>query len=208
MPSTRLGPDLSPDPALTAAFGDCLPGGRLTGPLHAVARVDSTQSLCRRLAVDGAPEGTVVLADYQHAGRGQWGRRWTAPPGTSLLVSCLLRPPLPAARWPELTLLAAGGIAEAVAALTALRPSLRWPNDVLVADRKLAGVLAESVVGGAPFVVLGLGLNVSQVPEDWPADLRGRAVSLGELGHPVARPALLTEILRRLGDRYESFLEA
>jgi BirA family biotin operon repressor/biotin-[acetyl-CoA-carboxylase] ligase len=119
-----------------------------------------------------------------------------------------LRPPLPAARWPELTLLAAGGIAEAVAALTALRPSLRWPNDVLVADRKLAGVLAESVVGGAPFVVLGLGLNVSQVPEDWPADLRGRAVSLGELGHPVARPALLNEILRRLGDRYESFLEA
>jgi BirA family transcriptional regulator, biotin operon repressor / biotin---[acetyl-CoA-carboxylase] ligase len=208
MPSTRFGPDLAPDPALTAAYGDCLPGGCLRGPLLAFARVDSTQSLCRRLAADGAPEGTVVLADYQHAGRGQRGRTWTAPPGTSLLVSCLLRPPLPAGRWPELTLLAAGGVAEAVAALTALRPSLRWPNDVLVEDRKLAGILAESVVGGAPFVVLGLGLNVSQQAEDWPADLRGRAVSLGELGHPVARPALLTEVLRRLGDRYESFLAA
>jgi BirA family biotin operon repressor/biotin-[acetyl-CoA-carboxylase] ligase len=208
MPPTRAEPDLAPDPALTAALGGCLPGGRLAGPLSAYAVVASTQIVCRALAADGAPEGTVVVADYQTAGRGQRGRSWTAPPGTSLLVSCLLRPPLPAARWPELTLLAASAVAEAVAAVAPFRPSLRRPNDVYVGDRKLAGVLAESVIGPVPFVVLGLGINVGQRPADWPPELAGRAVSLAELGHSVARPRLLGELLRRLAARYDAFLAA
>jgi BirA family biotin operon repressor/biotin-[acetyl-CoA-carboxylase] ligase len=105
-----------------------------------------------------------------------------------------------------LTLLAAGVVVEAVAALTPLRPSVRVPNDVCVDGRKLAGVLAESVVGAVPLVVLGLGVNVSQRPDDWPPELRGRAVSLAELGGAVARPALLAELLRRLAERYETYL--
>jgi BirA family biotin operon repressor/biotin-[acetyl-CoA-carboxylase] ligase len=205
MPSTAAS-DPVPDAALTAAFAGCLPAGRLAGPLHVFRAVDSTQTVCRRLGDGGAAEGTVVVADVQQAGRGQRGRTWTAPPGTGLLVSCLLRPPLPPARWPELTLLAAGAVVEAVAALTALRPSVRAPNDVYVDGRKLAGVLAESVVGSAPLVVLGIGLNVSQRLDDWPAELRGRAVSLAELGASVSGPALLTELLRRLASRYEVFL--
>jgi BirA family transcriptional regulator, biotin operon repressor / biotin---[acetyl-CoA-carboxylase] ligase len=206
MPPTRAEPDLAAAPALTAAFAGCLPGGRLAGPLSAHAVVDSTQTVCRALAADGAPEGTVVVADYQTAGRGQRGRSWTAPPGTSLLVSCLLRPPLPAARWPELTLLAASAVVDTVAAVAPVRPSLRRPNDVYVSDRKLAGVLAESVIGPVPFVVLGLGINVGQEPADWPPELAARAVSLAELGHPVARPRLLAELLRRLAARYDAFL--
>jgi BirA family transcriptional regulator, biotin operon repressor / biotin---[acetyl-CoA-carboxylase] ligase len=206
MPSTAAAPDPVPDAALAAAFAGCLPAGRLAGPLHAFRAVDSTQTVCRRLGDGGAPEGTVVVADAQWAGRGQRGRTWTAPPGTGLLVSCLLRPPLPPARWPELTLLAAGAVVEAVGSLTSLRPAVRAPNDVYAADRKLAGVLAESVVGAAPLVVLGVGLNVSQQPDDWPPDLRGRAVSLAELGATVSRPALLAELLRCLASRYEGFL--
>jgi BirA family biotin operon repressor/biotin-[acetyl-CoA-carboxylase] ligase len=206
MPSTAAAPDLRPDAALAAAFAGCLPAGRLAGPLRAFRVVDSTQAVCRRLADERAPEGTVVVADAQSAGRGQRGRTWTAPPGTGLLASCLLRPPLPPARWPELTLLAAGAVVEAVAALTHLRPSVRPPNDVYVGERKLAGILAESVVGAAPLVVLGIGVNVSQGPDDWPPDLRGRAVSLAELGAAVERPALLAELLRRLAARYEAFL--
>jgi BirA family biotin operon repressor/biotin-[acetyl-CoA-carboxylase] ligase len=206
MPSTAPAPDPVPDAALTAAFAGCLPGGRLAGPLHAYREVDSTQTTCRRLADGHAPEGTVVVADGQSAGRGQRGRTWTAPPGTGLLVSCLLRPPLPPGRWPELTLLAAAAVVEAVAAITPLRPSVRAPNDVYVDGRKLAGVLAESVVGAASLVVLGIGINVSQRPDDWPPDLRGRAVSLAERGAIVTRPALLAELLRRLASRYEGFL--
>jgi BirA family biotin operon repressor/biotin-[acetyl-CoA-carboxylase] ligase len=83
---------------------------------------------------------------------------------------------------------------------------VRPPNDVYVGERKLAGILAESVVGAAPLVVLGIGVNVSQGPDDWPPDLRGRAVSLAELGAAVERPALLAELLRRLAARYEAFL--
>jgi BirA family biotin operon repressor/biotin-[acetyl-CoA-carboxylase] ligase len=206
MPSTAAAPDPVPDAALAAAFAGCLPAGRFAGPLHAFHAVDSTQTVCRRLGDGHAPEGTVVLADAQRAGRGQRGRTWTAPPGTGLLVSCLLRPPLSPARWPELTLLAAGAVVEAVAALTPLRPSVRAPNDVYVDGRKLAGILAESVVGAAPLVVLGIGVNVSQRPDDWPPDLRGRAVSLAELGATVPRPALLAELLGRLASRYETFL--
>jgi BirA family biotin operon repressor/biotin-[acetyl-CoA-carboxylase] ligase len=208
MPSTAAAPDPAPDAALTAALAGCLPAGRLAGPLHAYRAVDSTQTVCRRLGDGGAPEGTVVVADGQWAGRGQRGRTWTAPPGTGLLVSCLLRPPLPPARWPELTLLAASAVVDAVAALTPLRPSVRAPNDVYAGDRKLAGVLAESVVGASPLVVLGIGINVSQRPDDWPPELRGRAVSLAELGATVPRPALLAELLRRLAARYEAYLAA
>jgi BirA family biotin operon repressor/biotin-[acetyl-CoA-carboxylase] ligase len=208
MPSTAAAPDPGPDAALAAAFAGCLPAGRLAGALHAFRTVDSTQTVCRRLGDQGAPEGTVVLADSQRVGRGQRGRTWTAPPGTGLLVSCLLRPPLPPAHWPELTLLAAGAVVEAVAALTPLRPSVRAPNDVYVEGRKLAGILAESVVGAAPLVLLGIGVNVSQRPDDWPPDLRGRAVSLAELGAIVPRPALLAELLRRLASRYDGFCTA
>src|SRR5262249_11854727 len=139
-------PRLAPDGALTREFAGCLPGGRLAGPLLAFASVPSTQTVVRSLAVDGPPEGTVGVADHQAAGRGQRGRGWSAPPGAGLLFSCLLRPPLPSARWPELTLLAAGAVAEAVTATAGVSATVKWPNDVLVGQRKLAGILAEAVV--------------------------------------------------------------
>jgi BirA family biotin operon repressor/biotin-[acetyl-CoA-carboxylase] ligase len=206
MPSVPSAPELTADPRLTAAFAGCLPGGRLAGPLLAFARVDSTQDVCRRLAAEGAPEGAVVVADYQRAGRGRGGHTWTAPPGAGVLASCLLRPPLPPARWPELTGVAATAVADAVARLTSLSPRIKDPNDVLVGDRKLAGVLGESVVGASSFVVLGIGINVTQGPADWPAGLAARAVSLAELGHPVPRPRLLAAVLAALAARYEAFL--
>jgi BirA family biotin operon repressor/biotin-[acetyl-CoA-carboxylase] ligase len=201
-----LAPDLTPDPELTAAFAGCLAGGRLAGPLLVFRAVDSTQTIGRRLAVAGAPEGTVIVADVQRAGRGQRGRAWTTPPGAGLLVSCLLRPPLPPSRWPTLTRVGAEAVAEAVGDLTGVGVRLKWPNDVLVGERKLAGVLAESVVGPAPFVVLGLGVNVGQRSDDWPPELAGHAVSLAELGHPVPRARLLAGLLARLEARYAAYL--
>lgn len=196
----------APDARLTHAFAGCLPGGRLAGPLLAFRSVASTQAVCRALAEAGAPEGTVALADHQTAGRGRRGRVWVAPSGAALLVSCLLRPPLLPARWPDLMLVAACAVAEGLDAVAGLAPRLRWPNDVLAEGRKLAGVLAEGVVGPVPFVVLGIGVNVAQGADDWPADLAGRAVALAELGHRVPREAVLAAILDRLAARYDELL--
>jgi len=194
------------DPALTRVFAGCLPGGRLSGPLLAFASVASTQGICRVLAAEGAPEGTVVLADHQTAGRGRRGRAWTAPPGTALLFSCVLRPPLDSSRWPELTLTAGCAVAEAVESTAGVAVRLKWPNDVLVDHRKVAGILAEGVLGEDPFVVLGIGVNVLQRGADWPPDLSSRAVSLAALGSAVGREALLAAILARVAARYDDLL--
>jgi BirA family transcriptional regulator, biotin operon repressor / biotin---[acetyl-CoA-carboxylase] ligase len=199
--------ELTPDRALTEAFAACLPGGRLAGPLLAFASVDSTQVVARRLAAAGTPEGTLVVADHQEAGRGQRGRSWLAPPGRALLFSCVLRPAVSPARWPSLTLAAARAVADGVDDVAAVRPRVKWPNDVLVGERKLAGVLAEAVVGPASFVVLGIGINIAQRDEEWPSELTGRAVSLGELGVAVTREAVLTAVLRRLRGAYDRFVD-
>jgi len=194
------------DPSLTAGFQGCLPGGRMAGPLVAYRSVPSTQTLCRRLGAAGVSEGAVVVADHQTAGRGRRGRVWQARPGVGLLFSCLLRPNLPPARWSELTVTAAVAVAEAIETTAEVTARLKWPNDVLVGDRKLAGVLAQGVVGPTPFVVLGVGINVGGDHGQWPADLATRAVSLAELGHPVSREALLAAVLARLLSRYERLL--
>jgi BirA family biotin operon repressor/biotin-[acetyl-CoA-carboxylase] ligase len=188
----------APDPALTRAFTGCLPGGRFAGPLVAYRSLGSTQTLARAWGATGAPEGAVVLADYQTAGRGQHGRAWTAPPGTALLFSVVLRPSLPVARWPEIPLSAGCAIAEAAETAGLVSARLKWPNDVIVAGRKVAGVLTEGVTGEPPLVLLGIGVNVSQRDTDWPSDLAGRARSLVALGAPVSREALLATLLARL----------
>src|SRR5262249_27485095 len=96
----------APDLTLTRAVPDCLPYGRLAGPRRASRPLESTQAVARAWADEGGPEGAVVLADYQAAGRGQHGRRWTAPAGAGLLFSVVLRPQLPVARWPEIPIAA------------------------------------------------------------------------------------------------------
>jgi BirA family biotin operon repressor/biotin-[acetyl-CoA-carboxylase] ligase len=197
-----------PDLALSRSFTACLPSGRLAGPLRAYRSAGSTQALARRWAETGAPEGAVVLADHQTEGRGRRGRRWTAPPGAALLFSVVLRPPVPVARWPEIPLTAGCAVAEAVEDVTRLTVGLKWPNDVLVGGRKVAGILAEGVAGASPIVVLGIGVNVAQRGDDWPPELADRARSLAELGAAVTRERLLTATLARLGAWYETLLDA
>lgn len=166
--------------------------GRLGRPYRYVERCASTQ----RLLAAGEPEGAVVATDEQTEGRGRLGRRWEAPPGTSILCSVLLRPQVETARLPELSLVAGRAVAAAIAARTGLAPELRFPNDVLVATRKVAGILAEASEGR---VVLGIGVNVGQTAADLPADARTTATSLRvEAGAPVPRAPLLAEILLRL----------
>lgn len=165
-------------------------------------------------AAAGAPEGLVLVADHQTAGRGRLDRTWSAPPGASLLVSVLLRPRLD----PEAAFLvtAAGAVAacQACSQVAAVFPGIKWPNDLVVVagerftGRKLAGILAESVVsdGRIDAVVLGMGLNVNW-PEVLPAELADTAVALDHVvGHPVDREALLAVWLQHL-DRWLGLIE-
>lgn len=168
--------------------------------LH-VAECESTQLL---LAAN-APEGTIATADHQTAGRGRLGRRWLEPPGSSLLLSVLLRPP--GTRRPqELSLVAGVATAQAVEETTALPARVKWPNDVLLAGTKVAGILAELRTGA---VVLGIGVNVNQTEAQLPLDTRVAAGSLRTAtGREHDREQLLTLLLQRLDAAYERWRAA
>jgi BirA family transcriptional regulator, biotin operon repressor / biotin---[acetyl-CoA-carboxylase] ligase len=165
--------------------------------------VESTPSTQLLLAPD-AQEGAVVAAGEQTAGRGRLGRSWVAPAGTSLLCSVQLRPTVSPDRLPELTGVAAHACAEAIEALTGLQTELKFPNDVLVGGRKLAGILAEVREGR---VVAGIGVNVNVAEADLPRGLETPATSLlVETGREVDRAELLVELLERLERRYRAWL--
>ena len=164
--------------------------GRFGRPYTFVERCTSTQRL-----LEGAGEGAVAAADEQTEGRGRLGRGWHAPAGTSLLFSIVLVPPVPPERLPELSLVAGRAVAEAVAAETGLVPALKYPNDLLLGGRKVAGILAEASEGR---VVLGVGINVSQLEEELPPGVSATSLRLAG----VDRAALLAAVLERLEARY------
>ena len=184
--------------------------------------IGSTNTELLDRARRGAPEGVVLIADRQTAGRGRRGRRWTAPPGSSLMMSVLLRPPagpLPPARAALVTLAVALAAADACEQTSGVRPQLKWPNDLVIAgeaglgetrqDRKLAGILAESIStqGQITALVVGMGLNTGW-PEV-PAELEGIATSLNlESGVPVDRTLLARRVLEGFDARYERLCQS
>ena len=172
---------------------------------HEYTYVETTPSTQRLLPPD-APEGTVAVAGEQTKGRGRLGRRWEATAGTSVLCSVQLRPPLDAARFPELTVVAAQACAEAIRTVTGLKSTLKHPNDVLIGGRKVAGILGESAEGR---VVLGIGINANIPAEELPEGVRIPATSLLiETGEPVDRVELLVELLAALERHYDAWLAA
>jgi BirA family biotin operon repressor/biotin-[acetyl-CoA-carboxylase] ligase len=166
--------------------------------LRWVDETGSTNADLLVLARDGAPEGVVLVADHQTAGRGRLGRTWEAPPGSSLLLSVLLD--VGAGEDPHLTTVALGvAAAEACGEVCGVTPGLKWPNDLVIDDRKVAGILAEAHwLGSRARVVAGMGLNANWPPEP-PAKLAAIATALNHhAGHDVDREGLLVAILRRL----------
>jgi BirA family transcriptional regulator, biotin operon repressor / biotin---[acetyl-CoA-carboxylase] ligase len=161
------------------------------------ARIDSTNRylLAEAAAPTAGREGIVAVADEQTAGRGRHGRTWTAAPGAALLVSVLLRPELPPERRHLVTLAAAIAAVTAVRTVGGFAARVKWPNDIVVDDRKLAGILAEA--DGAGAVVVGMGMNVG--PGSYPAELAAVATACAEqAGGPVDRSELLVAWLRAL----------
>jgi len=177
-------------------------GRRLGQPLLYRYEVDSTMNVCRDLLRAGAAEGTVVVADAQTAGRGKPGRTWQTPPCASLLFSVILRPPPPAERWPLVIWPVSLAVVEAVRQVADVEACIKWPNDVVVQDRKLAGVLAEQYPEG---VVAGVGLNVNFSAADLALD-QAITTLQDETGTPVSREKLLSTCLRSLSVWYARWL--
>ncbi len=179
--------------------GDWLPdlGGR---PCRYFAQVPSTQDIARAWALEGAATGATVIADEQTAGRGRLGRTWLAAPGSSLLLSIVLRPALPPEELGRVTLLGAVALAETLAGL-GLQPGIKWPNDVQLAGRKVAGILAEAVWAGDRLsaVALGIGVNVRRdaLPPEALEAYRATTVEAA-LGRPCPRGVLLGDLLAHL----------
>jgi BirA family biotin operon repressor/biotin-[acetyl-CoA-carboxylase] ligase len=186
--------------ALRAALLGAGPGGLWTS-VEVVATTGSTNA---DLLTRGGPEGEVLVAEEQTAGRGRMGRSWVSQPGAALTFSVLLRPvAVPPARRGWLPLLAGVAVATAVRSVAAVVPALKWPNDVLIGDRKLAGILAEQA---ADAIVIGIGLNVGMPEDALPASPTGlRATSLLVEGADTDRETLLVEVLRQLERRYLAF---
>jgi BirA family biotin operon repressor/biotin-[acetyl-CoA-carboxylase] ligase len=176
----------------------------LAGRFGHVYRYEPLCASTQRLFRPDDPEGAVAVAEEQSEGRGRLGRSWHAPAGTGVLVSVLLRPDVDPPRLPELSLVTGGAVAQAIAEVTGLEPAIRFPNDVLLRGKKVAGILAESSDGR---VVLGIGVNANQTEDQLPSHAQTAPTSLRlELGEPVDRSALLAAILRQVERAYDAWV--
>lgn len=182
------------------------PRGRFGWPRRHYARTDSTNTRARELAAAGAPHGTVVTADEQTQGRGRQGRTWTAPPGKALLYSAVVRPLDPGdALLPLAVPLAVCEAAEELQ--PGIECGVKWPNDVQVDGRKLAGVLIEARPQNG-WAVVGVGLNLAIAPEEFPPELRETATSLTDAGIEDAAAALSRNLERWLEAEPQTVLDA
>lgn len=186
------------------------------GPTAAVGRelrcfqeLDSTNNYLKSLA--DAPDGLAVTAESQTAGRGRMDRSFQSPRGQGIYLSVLLRPPLPPDRLPPMTALAGVAVCAAVERICGVRPGLKWPNDPVLNGKKLCGILTElsleAETGRVQSLVLGVGINVGQGPEDFSPEVREVATSLLQvLGKPVSRPRLTAALLEELDRAYAALL--
>jgi BirA family transcriptional regulator, biotin operon repressor / biotin---[acetyl-CoA-carboxylase] ligase len=190
-----------PDVLGEAQIAPLLASGELGRRIHHFEEVESTNDQAHRLADDGALHGEVVVADFQTRGRGRLGRSWVAPRGKAVTFSVVLRPAIPPARAPELTLAAAVAVAEAARELGAHSARIKWPNDVECKGRKIAGILTElrAEPDRVRHAVLGIGFNLTLQPQDLPDELRATATSLLlESGERQARPVACASLLEHL----------
>jgi BirA family biotin operon repressor/biotin-[acetyl-CoA-carboxylase] ligase len=197
-----------------------VPGGFVSA-LRVLPSIESTNTALMAAAADGAPHGSVVVAEAQTAGKGRLGRAWVAPPRSGVFLSVLLRPEVPAARWGWLPLLAGVAARSAVARIGQVEVALKWPNDLIVpgdaaqdprqggygVGRKLGGILAEQGGGEAePYVVIGIGINVTLAADELPAP---HATSLALAGATVTdRDPILRALLRTFGSWYADWAGA
>ncbi len=171
----------------------------------------STNAVAFKMAEEGEAEGAVIIAEHQTTGKGRMGRVWASPAGVNLYCSIILRPPIRPVAAPQLTFLSVIAVARAVEKLTSLQTRIKWPNDLLINNRKVAGLLNEmsAETDKVNFVILGIGVNLNMRSEQFPAELRHPATSLFlESGTKVDRTEFARVLLQELDGLYTVFLEA
>ena len=179
---------------------------RIGTNLHAYEETNSTMDIAQRLASSGEPEGSVVVAEGQSRGRGRLGRSWHSPKGKGIYTSIILRPKVTLAEAPLITLMAAVALARAVQSSAGLKPEIKWPNDVMLKGKKIAGILTElnAELNRVNFIIVGIGLNVNTPKSALPA----HATSLAEeAGHRVDRVAVARALFTELDKAYTQFLQ-
>lgn len=178
--------------------------------IHYHETVDSTQKIAQRLGFENAPEGTVVIAEEQVGGRGRLNRVWHSPKSTGVWMSIILRPNLPIPKTPQLTLLTAVAIVQAIDDCTGVEAHIKWPNDVLVNGKKITGILTElqAEADRVHSVIIGIGINVNQTKSDFPQELQSLATSLLiENGEPINRAELIRAVFNRMEKLYNLYLD-
>jgi BirA family biotin operon repressor/biotin-[acetyl-CoA-carboxylase] ligase len=178
--------------------------------IHHFQTIDSTNYKAYQLALIGAEEGEVVIAESQKKGRGRLGRHWFSPSFLNLYLSVILRPKIPPQQASIITLMAAVATAEAIEKFSGLKPSIKWPNDILLRSRKVAGLLNEiqSEMDQIHFVILGIGVNLNMDERMFPKEIRSTATSLKkEMGQTISRKAFLQSLLGELEEWYGIFLK-
>ncbi len=198
----RATPDLLHADDLLSRLGRTKVIGR---DVRVFGETSSTNDVVEKLARDGASEGITVFAETQTKGRGRLGRKWISPPGKGLWFSVLLRPDLRPQSATQLTVISAVAVARAIEKQTGLKPGIKWPNDIVFAGRKCAGILLElsAELDHIRHVVLGIGIDVNLSAEELPPELRSIATSLRiEAGHPIDRPELAAAVIRELDAAY------
>ena len=176
--------------------------------VYAYKQTRSTNDVALRLGANGAPEGALVIAEYQSAGRGQLGRSWLSPPGSSILASIIVRPAMQLTQIPMITLLAAAAVARSIRYCTQLPAMIKWPNDVVVDGKKVCGILTEMGAKNeqTQFLAVGIGINVNIPKDSFPIAIKKTAISLNILlGYEISRIQLLQTFLLEFENRYVLF---
>jgi BirA family biotin operon repressor/biotin-[acetyl-CoA-carboxylase] ligase len=177
--------------------------------IHHFFTLDSTNAKAYQLALKGAEEGEVVIAEFQEKGSGRLGRQWFSPSLLNLYLSVILRPKIPPHQASLITLMAAVATADAIQNFSGILPLIKWPNDILLRDRKVAGLLNEihSEMDRIHFVILGIGVNLNMEEKMFPDEIRAVATSLMiEMGQTISRKAFLQFLLLELEKWYTIFL--
>lgn len=211
LPSKGYRLDAGPDRLFSEEIKSGLKTSVIAGEIIYFAETDSTNLRAAQLAERGASDGTVIVAEAQSGGKGRLGRRWASPAGVNLYLSIILRPAIPPRGAPLLTFLSSLAVARTIEAETGLRPTVKWPNDVLIDGCKTAGLLNEmnAETEQVNYVILGIGVNLNMTREEFPDDLRYPATSLMlTLQRPVDRLSFCRRLLSEIDLLYRNYPES
>lgn len=199
----------SPDRLRAASLKGLLESSRIGKRIISLDDTVSTNAVAFTMAEEGEAEGTVVIADSQSSGKGRLGRKWTSPSGVNLYSSIILRPPIQPVAAPQLTFLSVVAVARAIEKICGISPRIKWPNDILVDAKKVAGLLNEmsAETDKVNFVILGIGVNLNMTKDQFPDDLRHPATSLFlETGKKINRTDFAKIMIQELDELYCGFL--